>query len=86
MTSLSNTMVGLVVRSIAPDRSTYKQYNPQFTPEKEMIVEVPVPSYLVREEDGKLILSLDGFTALLENIASPMYEMHKKFLDDEDNK
>ena len=66
--------------SVHADRTAYKMYSPQIGFDN-VLVEIEVPdSGIVRKEENEVILSLEGFTAVLDAVATSIDNLHTKFL------
>lgn len=66
--------------SVHADRTAYKMYSPQLGFDNVM-VEIEVPdSTVIRKEENEITLSLEGFTAVLDAVASSIDNLHTKFL------
>jgi len=74
------------VREIAADRTSYKQYSPKLEFNNDVYVELEVPDSETRKEkpfeglDVEVtVLSLNGFTALLDAVATAVDKMHAQY-------
>lgn len=72
--------------AIDTDPVQYKPYSPHFTPTAAVVVRVPIDPDLILEvdegcSDGAIILSEQGFRALLVSLASMVQRAHREFQD-----
>lgn len=67
--------------SVIPDRTQFKQYMPQFHFDK-LYVTIPVPTSeasMPLGAGGEITLTLEGFTAMLSNVADAIDKMHEEW-------
>jgi hypothetical protein len=69
------TKVSLTLNKIICDPVQYKPYSPEFTVQN-VIVEIPLDSDLVEEDDDLVVLQLEGFQALMAKVANAVEDMH----------
>jgi hypothetical protein len=69
------TMVRLTLNKIVCDPVQYKPYSPEFTVQN-VIVEIPLDSDLVEEDEDLVVLQLEGFQALMAKVANAVEDMH----------
>lgn len=86
--------VQLMVTSIKPDRTPYKQYGIELVPQR-VLVSIPIPSKDVtviykrdgegREVDGNtdyVVLTLAGLTSMTKQIADAIDVIHNQYLEE----
>jgi len=66
------------VLSIRADRTSYKQYSPDLEPE-DVWVEIDSDEIEGQEDAEKKILTLKGFTALLDVVATAVDDAHNAY-------
>lgn len=75
-------LIPAVVESASPDRSQYKPYSTTLSFGGELIVMIPVPAEEVEKKGGKIILTLKGWTILLDAYTSEVEKMDGKYQQD----
>lgn len=66
------------VMSMSPQRQQYRPYLYELTPDN-LWVELPIDPDTVLESGETVVITLDGFTALLGKVATSLDEMHKQY-------
>lgn len=73
-------MIRAKVESLSVDRHQYKPYNAVLTFDPPLFIEIPVDTAEVEEEKGgTIILTLDGFTAMITAYADALDRMHTDY-------
>lgn len=68
------------VERITADRTNYKQYSPQLAFDRLLVeLEVPDGEVLHQDETGACIITLKGFTVLLDTVATAVDNMHDAY-------
>ena len=76
VTDTEVTMVRMLVTQINVDPTQFKPYSQTLVPAKTLIVMVPVDKDQVTDDPLETTVTLQGFTALLKNIANDIDAMH----------
>jgi hypothetical protein len=72
------TYIKAIVESATPDRTSYKSYATTLTFDHKLIIEIPVPRAEIEEKGDTIILTLAGWTALLNNYTSAVENMNRE--------
>lgn len=70
-------MVIAQVTDLNVSRQQYKPYNYNLQP-LNLYVELPLDDDVVLQDGEQVVITLDGFTALLGKVATSLDEMHKQ--------
>jgi len=65
------------VISMSPQRQQYRPYLYDLAP-LNLYVELPLDDDVVLQDGEQVVITLDGFTALLGKVATSLDEMHKQ--------
>ena len=73
-------MIRAIVQEATPERQEYKPYRTTLHFDDKLIIEIPVSSEYVRKEGDKTIISLEGYTSLLNTYTTAIEKMHQTYL------
>jgi hypothetical protein len=74
--SKKETTIVAKLESVSSQRQQYKPYAYNLLPQ-DVYVEIPIdPDYTTKTSDGSLIISMNGFKAILSSLADAVDELH----------